>query len=251
MAEGDIKINYASLRKNATDMESARGKLSSNIGEASKLINALTDEIWMGNTKTEVLGDFSKHIEADNEFVQSLSSIAKVANGAAAELEAADNKLSDGVGPEVDSSFVSGSLPTLGDSSLSFYPDKVKESTLKKLSGVNGELQARALKFIEKAQEAGYNIVVVSGYRDNKKQRELYNAYLNGTGLIAAPPGKSKHQKGLAIDVAVCDNNWNQIHSSNVGDKKWKELSKIANSVGITWPLGTRDRPHFELDEKF
>lgn len=45
------------------------------------------------------------------------------------------------------------------------------------------------------------NITVGSGYRSNDEQAALYQQYLNGTGNLAAPPGKSNHNHGLAADI--------------------------------------------------
>lgn len=41
-----------------------------------------------------------------------------------------------------------------------------------------------------------------SSYRSYDEQVELYQAYLNGTGNLAAVPGSSNHGWGLAVDVA-------------------------------------------------
>jgi D-alanyl-D-alanine carboxypeptidase len=246
-----VKINFNALLNNASSINNARNNLSDKITDASNTVSRLNDDVWMGNTKDEMMDEFSAHLVSDIAFVESLSSLSSFLKDTVATMKKADNKIESGVSLDFDSYFETGSLPSVSIPSLAFYPDSVKEATMKKLSGVNTELQARAIKFIEKAQEAGYNLVVVSGYRTVEQQRQLYNAYLRGEIPIAARPGKSKHNVGLAIDVSVCDDNWKQIHSANVGDKKWKELSEIASSVGIKWPLGTRDRPHFELDENF
>lgn len=42
-----------------------------------------------------------------------------------------------------------------------------------------------------------------SSYRTYEQQVELYNAYLNGTGNLAAKPGTSNHGWGNAVDVAT------------------------------------------------
>lgn len=42
-----------------------------------------------------------------------------------------------------------------------------------------------------------------SSYRTYAQQVELYNAYLNGTGNLAAVPGTSNHGWGLAVDLAT------------------------------------------------
>jgi hypothetical protein len=46
----------------------------------------------------------------------------------------------------------------------------------------------------------GGRIHIVSGWRDSRKQAQLYAAYLAGTGNLAARPGTSKHERGLAVD---------------------------------------------------
>ena len=42
-----------------------------------------------------------------------------------------------------------------------------------------------------------------SSYRSYEQQVELYNAYLNGTGNLAAVPGTSNHGWGTAVDLAT------------------------------------------------
>lgn len=42
----------------------------------------------------------------------------------------------------------------------------------------------------------------LSAYRSYGEQSQLYQAYLAGTGPMAAPPGTSAHELGLAVDVA-------------------------------------------------
>lgn len=62
---------------------------------------------------------------------------------------------------------------------------------------------------------------VVSGWRSSAKQAELYRRYLAGVGNLAAPPGHSQHEKGLAID-----------HSPN----SWG-IAATAGPFGITHPV--------------
>ena len=51
------------------------------------------------------------------------------------------------------------------------------------------------------AKASGEPIEVNSAYRSNEEQAALYQAYLNGTGNLAAPPGQSNHNHGAAVDV--------------------------------------------------
>lgn len=51
------------------------------------------------------------------------------------------------------------------------------------------------------AKASGEPVQVNSAYRSNEEQAALYQAYLNGTGNLAAPPGQSNHNHGAAVDV--------------------------------------------------
>lgn len=52
------------------------------------------------------------------------------------------------------------------------------------------------------ANANGVTFQVTSAYRSVTTQQQLYQAYLAGrSNLPAAPPGRSKHQYGLAFDV--------------------------------------------------
>lgn len=55
------------------------------------------------------------------------------------------------------------------------------------------------------ARSEGIWLWVSSGYRTRKEQRLLYERYRQGRGPRAARPGSSNHQRGLAVDVAVGD----------------------------------------------
>ncbi len=62
---------------------------------------------------------------------------------------------------------------------------------------------ARAFKAMqEAARRAGINLGATSGFRTMAQQQELYRRYLNGTGNLAARPGYSNHQNGIAMDVS-------------------------------------------------
>jgi LAS superfamily LD-carboxypeptidase LdcB len=55
------------------------------------------------------------------------------------------------------------------------------------------------------ARAAGHDLHVNSGYRTYAEQAALYQAYRNGTGNLAAPPGRSNHGIGLSADISVTD----------------------------------------------
>lgn len=51
--------------------------------------------------------------------------------------------------------------------------------------------------------ESPYNWYVMEGFRSFARSKQLYDAYIAGTGPKAAPPGSSAHNYGLAIDVVL------------------------------------------------
>jgi D-alanyl-D-alanine carboxypeptidase/Putative peptidoglycan binding domain len=81
-----------------------------------------------------------------------------------------------------------------------------RQITLKPVPG-GKELRADAADAFNRmhaaARAAGINLTVNSGFRSMEQQRALYQAYLNGTGNLAARPGYSNHQGGIATDINV------------------------------------------------
>ena len=74
------------------------------------------------------------------------------------------------------------------------------------------------------AAEDGVNITIVSGFRTQAQQQYLYNCYINkncNNGNLAARPGYSNHQSGLALD----------LNASSAGVYTW--LSNNAGRFGF------------------
>ncbi|WP_067838054.1 M15 family metallopeptidase [Amphibacillus sediminis] len=62
--------------------------------------------------------------------------------------------------------------------------------------------------FIE-AENNGYKLYAVSGYRSFQRQIELYQNAINNYGpdqSVSASPGQSEHQTGLAMDISSANN---------------------------------------------
>jgi hypothetical protein len=75
---------------------------------------------------------------------------------------------------------------------------------------------------------------LTSTLRSRSEQAQLYAAYLRGESRFpAAPPGRSKHELGLAFDYFA---------------EPWAlaQLGALWQSVGGTWG-GDRDPIHFEV----
>lgn len=103
------------------------------------------------------------------------------------------------------------------------------------LSRVHPTLQKIARNLPRVAASQGWSARVTSGYRSYATQRKLYLDYINGKALYPAnPPGQSKHEKGLALDI-VSNND--------------PALVSLLTSIGLVW-AGPQDPIHFEMPAK-
>lgn len=65
-------------------------------------------------------------------------------------------------------------------------------------------------EMIKAAAQAGHELMLISGYRSEDYQRELYQNYVRQYGeeearRFSAPPGTSEHQTGLVVDLGRPD----------------------------------------------
>lgn len=77
----------------------------------------------------------------------------------------------------------------------------------------------------------GKNIQINEAYRDPARQADLYQKFITGQGGRASPPGKSFHEKGLAVDIA-----------------NWEEAAPYLARYGLVNELAD-DRNHFSIGE--
>ncbi|MBD9381343.1 D-alanyl-D-alanine carboxypeptidase family protein [Achromobacter sp. ACM02] len=70
------------------------------------------------------------------------------------------------------------------------------------------------LEMVGKAKSSGVNLTINSGFRSYPEQKMLWDGYvkrLPGFNL-AAKPGNSNHQNGIAIDIAVAGADGNEVY---------------------------------------
>jgi hypothetical protein len=71
------------------------------------------------------------------------------------------------------------------------------------------------------AADAGVELRLESGFRTIEQQRALYKAWRNRRGNKAAVPGRSNHQSGRALDIAVMSEpgalEWLKTHAASFG----------------------------------
>lgn len=103
------------------------------------------------------------------------------------------------------------------------------------LDTLDPALRDAAKWLVDVARIAGLRPVVTSARRSSKKQAQLYDRYMRGLSPYpAAPPGTSKHERGLAFDVTV------QPLSA------LSALGSLWESIGGRWGGRFKDPVHFE-----
>jgi len=87
-----------------------------------------------------------------------------------------------------------------------------------------GVRTARAYERMEiAARRDGVNLAIVSGFRTMRQQRRLYRLYLEGRGNLAARPGYSNHQSGIALDLNTSSGgvyHWLAHHAHHFGFRR-------------------------------
>lgn len=98
------------------------------------------------------------------------------------------------------------------------------------------------------AKGCGYNIDIMSGYRDYNYQEKLYNKLILEKGFnyafrYIALPGASEHQTGLAVDVCVYRDNKCYVEHEIIDFEELNFVLKNAHRFGfiLRYPLNKED----------
>ena len=101
------------------------------------------------------------------------------------------------------------------------------------LDDLHPRVKALAEAFVKRCNEAGYDILIYSTYRDIEAQNAIYSQGRTTKGKIVtnAKGGQSYHNYRVAFDwVAVCGGKarWNDTFA-------YSACGKIAEEVGLEW----------------
>jgi peptidoglycan L-alanyl-D-glutamate endopeptidase CwlK len=109
---------------------------------------------------------------------------------------------------------------------------------------------ARAL--VNSAAAKGIIVKVISGLRSFEEQAKLFEIHLQG-GPLAAPPGRSNHNYGLAFDIGVFTGSLDPEQAKKCLSESpdYDRVGSLADDIGLTWGGNwtpqSRDKPHYEL----
>ena len=90
---------------------------------------------------------------------------------------------------------------------------------LQALQRADADMRAQGLRGLQ----------ITSDFRTREQQEAAYNRYLSGKGGIAAKPGRSRHERGLAVDIA-----------------NWQEAQRFLRKYGLSNPI-PKDEVHFQF----
>lgn len=96
----------------------------------------------------------------------------------------------------------------------------------------------------------GYDVRIESGARDLNEQANKYNDFLRGRGGRAAPPGRSAHNYGLAIDVGIIPPDGSDIYAwaqTWKGRAGYRKLHEVAAKYGLESLSFTDDPYHLQV----
>lgn len=94
-----------------------------------------------------------------------------------------------------------------------------------------------ASRLLDLLELYGGRLLIASGRRSYAEQRILWNRYLAG-GTLAARPGTSLHERGIAADLRIVD-----------PAIAWADVHLVAATYGLHFPLLAQNEPwHIEAD---
>ncbi|MED3885861.1 peptidoglycan-binding protein [Priestia aryabhattai] len=126
--------------------------------------------------------------------------------------------------------------------------DKLLKKAENKLQNVHEIVQEKAYELIRQAYKESIFIVITEGFRSIEQQHKLYSQGRTTQGSIVtnAKGGYSYHNYGLAIDIALLDNNGEVDWTI---DRRWNKAGEVGKRIGLEWGgdwKSLKDYPHFQ-----
>lgn len=120
-----------------------------------------------------------------------------------------------------------------------------------KLELLHPEIKQRGYALVDAIQKRGFTAEITSSYRSFQHQQRLKEQL----GSMAATPGKSPHNYGLALDIVLWKNGkkWGNYSASK---SEWEAtgVPALARAEGWTWGGDFKSHPfdpvHFDLVKK-
>lgn len=108
----------------------------------------------------------------------------------------------------------------------------IENKNLKYLDELPPEVKAKFIKVIEKMNERGYSVQLNDSFRTFEEQFEIWK----GNVELAATPGNSMHETGLAFDFNIIDKNGKSFGMAS-SPSEWEStgIPTLFNNEGMRW----------------
>lgn len=111
----------------------------------------------------------------------------------------------------VQDGYLAGEKIPIRVCAITSVPETGETSPIKGANGkllVNSAMSAFYVNLVQDAKADGVDVSASEGFRLMARQQEFWDAYQNGTGNLAARPGHSNHQLGVAVDWSPSMYQW-------------------------------------------
>lgn len=105
-------------------------------------------------------------------------------------------------------------------------PDPLRRIDVQKLDPV---FHVKLVGFLGACAAHGIRLLATMGFRSHEEQAALYAA--RKPGQAVAPPGKSRHEAGCAVDFLALQPNGEAIQSSDAPE--YRDMEEIAPRYGL------------------
>jgi peptidoglycan LD-endopeptidase CwlK len=134
---------------------------------------------------------------------------------------------------------------------LTVKGDKADARSEKAIVTLHAKVQPYARALVSAAREQGVIIKILSGTRSYEEQAELYRKHKAG-GPLAAPPGRSNHNFGIAFDIGVFTGSTDPEKAKAYQPESgaYDLVGGLAGTIGLSWGghwKSKKDKPHYEL----
>lgn len=134
---------------------------------------------------------------------------------------------------------------------LAVAGDKADARSEKAIETLHPRVKPYARALVSAARQQGVVIKILSGLRSFEEQAELYRKYKAG-GPLAAPPGRSNHNYGIAFDIGVFTGSTDpeKAKAYQAESGAYDLVGGLAGTIGLSWGgnwKSKKDKPHYEL----
>ncbi len=128
-----------------------------------------------------------------------------------------------------------------------YIPEDIIDISVKYCYGdneISNEVYQKFISMYNAAKEEDLYLIITSAYRDYNFQKELWDQYADSQGeewadSVAARPGHSEHQTGLALDIVTYNSNMNDFENSD--EFKWLQQNAHKYGFILRYPKDKED----------